>query len=479
MKNIILILLGLSLLACVSTSEYDKPCTSYSGNPLTTNTVSSVVKIDPIYPANANQAGYVRARFSVGQNGRPQNIKIFESEPAGLYDSAAINAIKQWHYTPVCQNGIYVTTPNDVQQTEVKLRFPWPVVTMDTVNKALQYLKAHTNDVKAEDINIEASSEALQQITTYLDNNPHLSNETLKILREARGDGLKAINFKRHYINTDQIDEATANERDAEVNKQEVMLAIEDIEFVNQARPYSERYRDMAGMASVLLKDYQLSNRYYEYCAEMKNAACMNILAAYSFYGMEGNAINPEKSIYLHKQTFKSATSWGCAGYYSATHLADISYFTQFDTGDTWQNWYKKGERFLPILKKKFNKDAPCSSVHVGLHKYISYLGEGEVKTDYLDNALSLEPAAWVIELISELKANTDLNEPSEYFFSTKAEPTQCNLGMLLVMFAHVTKNEKLIKIQTDNFTDLDKTECKDEYLMLNYANWLPEHSKI
>ena len=61
-----------------------------------------------------------------------------------------------------------------------------------------------------------------------------------------------------------------------EVNKSEVKLAIDDLEFVMQEAPDKYLYRSMYSAALFLLEDTLLGSRYLEYCAEMKHAL-MNI----------------------------------------------------------------------------------------------------------------------------------------------------------------------------------------------------------
>ncbi|WP_440903753.1 energy transducer TonB [Catenovulum sp. SX2] len=474
MKNIILLLVSFSLIACVSTPEYDSSCTSRSGKPMTTNKVKSVMQVEPRYPANADQPGFVKARFKVDKKGHPKNIEIFESEPAGMYEDAAIKALKQWRYSPICEKGYYLAS-EEAQKTEVLLRFDNFPISADTVNTAMRYLRKHTHKAKRKEIDMVKSLEALAQIDQFMLERPNLNHESLRILRKARGLALIAINHKRNGVHQGEVDGDVTDI--GEVSKSEIKLAIDDLEFVMQEAPDKYLYRSMYSAALFLLEDTLLGSRYLEYCAEMKHAACMNILAYKNFYGQDDTVINPKKAIYLHTETYKTGTEWGCAGYYSSGSLAETAYFSPYKTGDTWQNWLAKADAFFPKLQERFEKELPCTSADDELLKYLMYLGEGQPKPELLDNAMALEPEPWEIDFVNALKANKAAEQPIEYFYQTKPDSKQCHLGFLLMIFAYSSGNDELINIQQGNFAKLDKNECADEYLLLSLANMLPAGS--
>jgi protein TonB len=76
----------------------------------------------PVYPAIAQSArvqGVVIIEATIGPDGRVQDAKVLRSIP--LLDAAAIDAVKQWVYTPTTLNGV-----------------PVPVIMTVTVNFTLQ-----------------------------------------------------------------------------------------------------------------------------------------------------------------------------------------------------------------------------------------------------------------------------------------------------------------------------------------------------
>jgi protein TonB len=78
--------------------------------------------VRPIYPAIAQSArvqGVVIIEATIGPDGRVRDAKVLRSIP--LLDQAALDAVRQWEYTPTLLNGV-----------------PVPVIMTVTVNFTLQ-----------------------------------------------------------------------------------------------------------------------------------------------------------------------------------------------------------------------------------------------------------------------------------------------------------------------------------------------------
>jgi protein TonB len=66
-------------------------------------------RVNPVYPAIAQSArvqGVVIIEATIGTTGRVQDVRVLRSIP--LLDSAAVEAVKQWEYTPTLLNGVPV-----------------------------------------------------------------------------------------------------------------------------------------------------------------------------------------------------------------------------------------------------------------------------------------------------------------------------------------------------------------------------------
>ena len=74
--------------------------------------------VQPEYPRYALQhgvSGKVTLGFTVGTDGRVSNIKVLAAEPRRVFDSAAIEALRQWRFEPFTMNGQPVA--HEVRQT--------------------------------------------------------------------------------------------------------------------------------------------------------------------------------------------------------------------------------------------------------------------------------------------------------------------------------------------------------------------------
>jgi TonB family protein len=76
---------------------------------------------EPIYPAQAlrdRTEGWVEIEYTVDENGATRDLATTASEPHGVFDEAAMNAVASWRYLPGVVNGRPVP-----QRTSVTLHF--------------------------------------------------------------------------------------------------------------------------------------------------------------------------------------------------------------------------------------------------------------------------------------------------------------------------------------------------------------------
>lgn len=60
------------------------------------------------YPADAKRKGvegYVTLSLLIGDDGHVQRVRVLESEPAGVFDEAAAEAVRQWAFEPAQYKG--------------------------------------------------------------------------------------------------------------------------------------------------------------------------------------------------------------------------------------------------------------------------------------------------------------------------------------------------------------------------------------
>jgi len=78
--------------------------------------------IDPDYPRNEQGvriAGWVDVRFGVDEAGRTTDLQVTAAEPAGLFEDAALSAVRRWRFAPVESPA----GPARQVRSEIRLRF--------------------------------------------------------------------------------------------------------------------------------------------------------------------------------------------------------------------------------------------------------------------------------------------------------------------------------------------------------------------
>jgi TonB family protein len=73
------------------------------------------------YPADAERRGvegWVDIEFTIAANGATQNLVVRESQPAGVFDKSALDALGKWRFEPVTRNGRVVE-----QRAVLRVRF--------------------------------------------------------------------------------------------------------------------------------------------------------------------------------------------------------------------------------------------------------------------------------------------------------------------------------------------------------------------
>jgi protein TonB len=86
--------------------------------------LKAVRTVSPEYPQSALEkgvAGSVLLSFTVDAKGDTRDVQVLQSTPAGVFDRAAVSAVKRWRYAPVIVDGKAVEVP-----TRTLVRFELP-----------------------------------------------------------------------------------------------------------------------------------------------------------------------------------------------------------------------------------------------------------------------------------------------------------------------------------------------------------------
>ena len=84
--------------------------------------VVPLVRVDPQYPPKARQRrieGYVDVEFTIGAAGTVENPKVIGANPRGIFEQAALRAIRRWRYNAKVVDG----NPIERHGVKVRIRF--------------------------------------------------------------------------------------------------------------------------------------------------------------------------------------------------------------------------------------------------------------------------------------------------------------------------------------------------------------------
>lgn len=88
-----------------------------AGGPVQASSLEATRRLPPRYPSSAKmrrQEGFVKLAFTVTENGGVTDVEVLEADPEGVFDRAALQAIKGWQFEPVERDGA-VTSVRAVQ----------------------------------------------------------------------------------------------------------------------------------------------------------------------------------------------------------------------------------------------------------------------------------------------------------------------------------------------------------------------------
>ena len=124
------------ILAVRQTVPMPKPATTGSGGGRSAAAASGLTPaqlaqnlkrlkyVPPEFPSKAlaqRVSGSVTIEYIVDTNGDPRDVRVVEATPPGVFDHAAITAVKHWHYEPVVANGAPVEVP---VRTAIRFELP-------------------------------------------------------------------------------------------------------------------------------------------------------------------------------------------------------------------------------------------------------------------------------------------------------------------------------------------------------------------
>jgi hypothetical protein len=212
-----------------------------------------------------------------------------------------------------------------------------------------------------------------------------------------------------------------------------------------------------------MLQTPPLAYQYWEKCASLGHAGCMNIMAQHRFTGENGLPVNISASIGWHQKVFKTQIQYNCAGIYSSNTLMQMAYhFEHSDTGNTWKNWQIKRNLLLKQLKEteRFEQESYCSLINLLVTDFVLSRGVGMEEHNILDNAIKLTTDVQHINSLIVMKDGQDAAMALEFLPYIKDDMAKCTTSLSLALYAKYNQQERAFSLINNYMTTLDSQYC-------------------
>jgi TonB family protein len=85
-------------------------------------TLKRTYAITPTWPDSAaGVEGWVLLRFTLLPNGTVTDVEVKESNPEGIFEASAVEALRQWKFEPVERDGKKIA-----QRAEIRMKYALP-----------------------------------------------------------------------------------------------------------------------------------------------------------------------------------------------------------------------------------------------------------------------------------------------------------------------------------------------------------------
>lgn len=114
--------LALALSMAAASADPVAPTTGTGEDVISASTLTRTYTTPPTWPESAGgREGWVQLRFTVLPDGTVTDIVVNESDPAGVFDASAVEALRQWKFEPVQRDGKKIA-----QRAEIRMKFAQP-----------------------------------------------------------------------------------------------------------------------------------------------------------------------------------------------------------------------------------------------------------------------------------------------------------------------------------------------------------------
>ena len=323
-------------------------------------------------------------------------------------------------------------------------------VLVDNANKAAKFLRENVIYSNVDEFAEEETVDAIRALSLAL-NHLNLTKESIISIKRIRVRAAHSLNIQRLYY-------------DRPVDVSLAIRALKDIEYVlvKDKESVNSSLLYIAGhIALHEVKDTHLAYQFWEQCAELGHAGCMNTIAEESFTGMNGLPIDTNKSIFWHKKVFETGIKYQCAGLFSANALSNIAYyFPKFETDGDWAFWRKKRDLLLEELDPENEKS--CRKGGLYLEDYIFSVETGTPDAALLEKAVFFTEEPLSLEVVKSIQRAATYFETLDLIKLLTNPYEQCGLTSAALFLSRYQNNSEAAIVFEDHFYTLDRVACSN-----------------
>ncbi len=214
-----------------------------------------------------------------------------------------------------------------------------------------------------------------------------------------------------------------------------------------------------------------LAYKYWEKCAWLGHAGCLNVMAFARLTGDGGQKVDINEALDLHTIVFNSGVRYHCAGAISALSIAKIVYFMNVRRpGDDELEWVNKSYGLMDKVEAAEGSRNVCHRAQAEVEEFLLQLSRGQRKVSILEDAAERLGSEWpttraAIRLFSGSDSETEFESAVH---SNKAEGERCSAYFDAMWYAEITKQDAAARRYYQRLSEIGKFHCGEE---LAYAN--------
>jgi hypothetical protein len=217
--------------------------------------------------------------------------------------------------------------------------------------------------------------------------------------------------------------------------------------------------------------DARLAYQYWEKCAALRHAGCLNVMASARLTGAGGVAVNLAESIRLNEEVYQTGTDFRCAGAHSALVISQILHFTGAK-GQAVDHlaWLRRANGLLDEMAREGNSDDLCGRSMFEATEYLYLLARGEDRKEVLVAAKARRAANAYKPLIDYLLGTLSAQAFRDALAGIPVKHQVCRMNFAAAWHAALVRDEALAERHRAALAQSGGEHCNIEIALLKLA---------